>query len=256
METARPSPPPLARGWAHLSDQLEMNSGLSFWEPSRGPRIMGEGCHWMQKMQSLHSAQHTKALNSPALPMCMPTAFQGWGKSCRSIITEMLSVSYLRLWRHYPWHSRLLPSSMCKHGGPVWGKVRGGHEQTLLETALYKERCRCGGLIPSWGRRTLWSAPILSPRTAQLDGGPVAMVMASSTAHRVLAPFPRSHFHTLRSEFPLTTYIWIFDPSSASGANQVKTGNEPPSVYSWRNWGSEKRRGLVYGHQTAGWVGI
>lgn len=188
--------------------------------------------------------------------MCMPTAFQGWGKSWRPIITEMLSLPSLCLLRHYPWHSRLLPSSMCKHGGPVWGKVRGSHEQTLLETALYKERCRCGGLIPSLGRRTLWSAPILSPRTAQLDGGPVAMVMAGSTAHLVLAPFPRSHFHTPQSEFPGTTYIWIFDPSSASGANQVKTSNEPPSVYSWGNWGSERRRGLVYSHQTAAWVSV
>lgn len=186
----------------------------------------------------------------------MPTAFQGWGKSWRSIITETLPVPSLCLLRYYPWHSRLLPSSMCKPGGPVWGKVRGGHKQMLLETALCKERCRCGGVIPSLGSRTLWSAPILSPRTVQLGGGPVAMVMACSTAHLVLAPFPWSHFHIPQSEFPGTTYIRIFDPSSASEANQVKTGNEPPSVYSWRNWGSERRRELAYGHQITGWVSV
>lgn len=52
-----------------------------------------------------------------------------------------------------------------------------------------------------------------------------------------------------------TTHTWILDSRSAAGGTQIKTVDEPPSIYSWGNWGPE-RRGFVPGHQTAGWVGV
>lgn len=152
-------------------------------------------------MQSLHSAQHTKALNSLLCPWyaysfsgaegrvegqllqrcyhCLPSAFSG------AIPDTQGAASFQCVQAWWGQCGQSPGAAMSKHG--FWKQP-------------YKERCRCGGLIPSLGRRTLWSAPILSPELPNWMEALVAMVMAGSTAHLVLA-FPWSYF-TPQSEFP------------------------------------------------------